>query len=263
MSLSSVTTKTENLMHLGYPEGVIMNEYYSARADEGHGFCVAYMVGEVVIDQLNPNNVLLDPDASSYDPAKWNEVFVTSWTTPDDIEVLYGKADADVLRQRELMRRLRHVPVFTVALTHGVTFGWGVGDRQTWPALLQKSLGLAVRNASVPGYTTWQGARVLDEVTLPERPRVVMLCHGVNDVSKLRFFGTDTKGALKGSDIDLGSSWGVAAHAGLDFAVTDKSAVRVDVRWADIDSKVKLDGAKIGTANIDPMVYGVAYVLKF
>ena len=59
------------------------------------------MVGEVVIDQLNPNNVLLDPDASAYDPAKWNEVFVTSWTAPDDIEVLYGKADADVLRQRE------------------------------------------------------------------------------------------------------------------------------------------------------------------
>ena len=80
-------------------------------------------------------------------------------------------------------------------------------------------------------------------------------------VNYTRFFGTDTKGALKGSDIDLGSSWGVAAHAGLDFAVTDKSAVRV--RWADIDSKVKLDGAKIGTANIDPMVYGVAYVLKF
>jgi len=78
-------------------------------------------------------------------------------------------------------------------LGDSLTFGWGVGDRQTWPALLQKSLGLAVRNASVPGYTTWQGARVLDEVTLPECPRVVMLCHGVNDVSKLRFFGTDTR----------------------------------------------------------------------
>ena len=61
----------------------------------------------------------------------------------------------------------------------------------------------------------------------------------------------------------VGSSWGVAAHAGLDVAVTDKSALRFDVRWADIDSKVKLDGAKIGTANIDPMVYGVAYVMKF
>ena len=54
MSLSSMTTKTENLMHLGYPEGVIMNEYYSARADEGHGFCVAYMLGGVVMIQFFP-----------------------------------------------------------------------------------------------------------------------------------------------------------------------------------------------------------------
>lgn len=58
------------------------------------------MMGEVVIDHLNPNNVLLDPDASAYDPDKWNEVFMTGWTTPDDIEVLYNKADADVLRSR-------------------------------------------------------------------------------------------------------------------------------------------------------------------
>lgn len=59
------------------------------------------MMGEVVIDLINPNNVLLDPDACAYDPAKWNEVFVTGWTTPDDIEVLYSKADADVLRDRD------------------------------------------------------------------------------------------------------------------------------------------------------------------
>ncbi len=78
-------------------------------------------------------------------------------------------------------------------LGDSLTFGWGVGDSQAWPARLQGSLGMAVRNASVPGYTTWQGGRVLDEVTLPERPRVVMLCHGVNDVSKLRFFGSDTR----------------------------------------------------------------------
>ena len=59
------------------------------------------MMGEVLIDQLNPNSVLLDPDACSYDPAKWGEVFVTGWTTPDDIEVLYSKADADILRGRD------------------------------------------------------------------------------------------------------------------------------------------------------------------
>ena len=59
------------------------------------------MMGEVTIEQLNPNNVLLDPDASSYDPAKWSEVFITSWLTPDEIEVLYSKADADILRDKD------------------------------------------------------------------------------------------------------------------------------------------------------------------
>jgi outer membrane protein len=37
----------------------------------------------------------------------------------------------------------------------------------------------------------------------------------------------------------------------------------VDVRWIDIDTKVKLNGANLGTrntVNIDPSVYGIAYV---
>ena len=54
MSLSSVTMKTDNLIHLGYPEGAIMNEYYSARADEDCGFVVAYMMGDVVMIQFFP-----------------------------------------------------------------------------------------------------------------------------------------------------------------------------------------------------------------
>ena len=70
--------------------------FYDVRIDYNDS-----MQGEVLIEQLNPNNVLLDPDANSYDPAKWGEVFVTSWTTPDDIEVLYGAADARILRDRD------------------------------------------------------------------------------------------------------------------------------------------------------------------
>jgi len=84
-------------------------------------------------------------------------------------------------------------PFRIYVLGDSLTFGWGVGDSQTWPALLQQGLGIPVRNASVPGYTTWQGMRVLNEVALPDRPEVVMICHGVNDVSKLRFFGADTR----------------------------------------------------------------------
>lgn len=77
------------------------------------------------------------------------------------------------------------------------------------------------------------------------------------------FFSEETGGALAGSKLKLEDSWGVAAHAGIDFAVGDSGALRVDLRWADIDSKVKLDGQKIGTVAIDPLVYGVSYVFRF
>ncbi|WP_313217245.1 OmpW family outer membrane protein [Stenotrophomonas sp.] len=77
------------------------------------------------------------------------------------------------------------------------------------------------------------------------------------------FFSEETGGALAGSSLKLGDSWGLAAHAGVDFAVSDKGSLRVDVRWIDIDTGVKLDGEKIGTVNIDPLAYGVSYVFKF
>ncbi len=58
------------------------------------------VAGDVEITRLNPRNVLPDPDASAYDPDTWNDVIVSTWMTGDDIELLYGKADADILRQR-------------------------------------------------------------------------------------------------------------------------------------------------------------------
>lgn len=82
-------------------------------------------------------------------------------------------------------------------------------------------------------------------------------------VNYTKFFSTDAKGALEGTRLKLEDSWGLAAHAGLDFAVSEKGALRVDLRWADIDTRVKVDGNALGTASIDPLVYGVAYVFKF
>lgn len=35
------------------------------------------------------------------------------------------RVKAHVLRQRELMRRIRHLPLFSIVLSHGVTLGWG------------------------------------------------------------------------------------------------------------------------------------------
>ena len=59
------------------------------------------MQGEVKIENLNPKNVIVDPDADSYDPDEWNEVFTSKWLTADDIALLYSEDDAELLRGRE------------------------------------------------------------------------------------------------------------------------------------------------------------------
>ncbi len=82
-------------------------------------------------------------------------------------------------------------------------------------------------------------------------------------VNYTAFFGEEARGALQGARLQLGNSWGAALHAGLDFAVGARGAVRTDLRWMDIDTAVKLDGAALGAANIDPWVYGVSYVHRF
>lgn len=58
------------------------------------------MTGEVKIDNLNPKNVLIDPDAEEYDPDTWNDVFITKWMTWQDIALLYNAEDAEYLKTR-------------------------------------------------------------------------------------------------------------------------------------------------------------------
>ncbi|MCA0928900.1 OmpW/AlkL family protein [Ruegeria profundi] len=64
-------------------------------------------------------------------------------------------------------------------------------------------------------------------------------------------------------DLEVDDSVGVAVQAGLDYMVSENGAVRLNVRWFDIDSDVKLDGNDIGTAEIDPWLVGISYVHRF
>ena len=85
-------------------------------------------------------------------------------------------------------------------------------------------------------------------------------------VNYTRFFSTKTEGPIAGAELELSDSWGLAGHVGLDVQIGDKSAIRIDYRKIDIDTKAKLNGAKLGTSNtvnIDPSAYGVAYVMAF
>lgn len=76
------------------------------------------------------------------------------------------------------------------------------------------------------------------------------------------FFEEETRGALAGAKLALGDSWGLALHAGVDIQA-GPGKLRLDARWMDIESDAQLDGVKLGTARIDPLVYGAAYIHSF
>lgn len=64
-------------------------------------------------------------------------------------------------------------------------------------------------------------------------------------------------------DLKVDDSFGASVQAGLDYLVSDTGALRLNVRWFDIDSDVTLNGTDIGTVEIDPWLVGVSYVHRF
>lgn len=78
-----------------------------------------------------------------------------------------------------------------------------------------------------------------------------------------RFFSIDESGPLDGTRLTLDDSFGLAAHAGIDFALSPRWAVTVDARWMDIDTKAKVNGASVGTVKIDPIAFGVSAAYRF
>ncbi len=71
------------------------------------------------------------------------------------------------------------------------------------------------------------------------------------------FFDERTSGALHGSELKFGDSWGPAVQAGLDFDVGRRWFVNIDARWFDIDTAARLNGASFGTVEIDPYAVGL------
>jgi outer membrane protein len=77
------------------------------------------------------------------------------------------------------------------------------------------------------------------------------------------FFDEKTIGALAGNDLELEPSLGLAAQFGLDVELGSDWFANVDARWFDIDSDAKLNGAKLGTVEIDPYAFGVSMGRRF
>jgi hypothetical protein len=79
-----------------FDEGVISSRaFYDVRLNFDDS-----MKGEVDITLLNSKNVIIDPDAHTYDPDDWAEVFITKWMSPNDIRMNYNDADAADLKMK-------------------------------------------------------------------------------------------------------------------------------------------------------------------
>ena len=63
--------------------------------------------------------------------------------------------------------------------------------------------------------------------------------------------------------LSLGSSWGPAALAGIDLGVTQRLFVNLSARWVNVESKVKLNGDRVGDVALDPMIYSLNLGYRF
>jgi len=110
-------------------------------------------------------------------------------------------------------------------------FGWGVREEDSYAALLESALTKAgketeVINASIIGYSSWQGLKLLDMTITGLQPDLLIFAYGVNDVDKYRFFRTSDLGdkelgpksaVMTAAENFLGSSRFVALYRRLLF----------------------------------------------
>lgn len=79
-----------------------------------------------------------------------------------------------------------------IVIGDSVTFGFRVQENETYAAQLQEYLnnhGLndaVVVNYGVPGYTSFQGKRILEEILLKHKPDIIIAAFGANDIERDR-----------------------------------------------------------------------------
>lgn len=90
------SNKFDDIEEQVFADGLITDRgFYDIRLDFERN-----IHGDIAISDEDGVDIIIDPNAKSYDPNDWNEVFISRWMTPDEIEVEFG---SDKIRE---IRRL-------------------------------------------------------------------------------------------------------------------------------------------------------------
>ena len=119
--------------------------------------------------------------------------------------VIFGKKGGEAVKKRALT----HGPI--LAFGDSLTYGYGTEDptRESYPAVLERLVGLRVINAGVNGETSAEGLRRIDRVLKRVKPELTILCLGGNDILRrldreaLRKHLRETIGKIRRSGSEL------------------------------------------------------------
>jgi lysophospholipase L1-like esterase len=148
-------------------------------------------MGEAGIDALRANQVYRDDARTFWRLRKNAAVTAKNYLVPAAVRDRLPFAmttNAQGFRGPAIARAKSPGALRVIATGNSSTFGWGVNDDETYPsqlaARLRAKLGsreIEVMNAAIPGFTTFQGSRLLADEILALTPDYVVLSYGFND----------------------------------------------------------------------------------
>lgn len=160
-----------------------------------------------------------------------------------------------------------------ISLSYMMTDNWAISLLADLSSKHDVSVSGLPTNLNVPN-----GTKVIDTNVLP--PTLFFQYH-FNPKAKIRpyaglgvnytlFFSDDltpaARTALGASNLDMDSSFGLAAQLGVDFAMKNDWSFNIDVKYIQIDTEATFDTA-LGPLSVDvdinPLVFGIGFSKTF